>query len=424
MRRHALRFVACHGARRALVRMTRVAVSALVLAAGPGAAQELSGLARLDVAQSEVRDARSGLEVELYLSQPVPWRVFTLDDPRRLVLDFREVDWRGASRAAMLNADRATDVRFGALRPGWSRMVVDLAEPLAVEEAGMAVGAVDGTAHLLVRLDPVPEADYAARAGAPEDPDWAFLLQSDPTAAVPTEADDGMLTVVIDPGHGGLDPGAEHGGVSEAAVMLQLGLELREALARVPGVRPVLTREADDFVPLSTRMSIARAAGADLFISLHADALEGLQATGASVYTLTDAALEEASLRMAERHERGDLLAGLDLSGQDDTVAMVLMDLARMETAPAGNRFADALISTFEDLNAPLNNRPRRQAPLAVLNAADFPSVLLEVGFLSNDADRARLTSAAGRAAVIDAVVLAILEWAANEEALAPLIRQ
>jgi len=387
-------------------------------------AQEFTGLARLDTAQSGVRDQRGGLEVELYLSQPVPWRVFTLDAPRRLVLDFREVDWRGASRDAMLAGDRAADLRFGALRPGWSRMVIDLAEPLVVDEAGMRVDATDGTAHLLVRLERASAEDFAARAGAPEDPDWAFLLRTDPTAPALPAARDDVLTVVIDPGHGGIDPGAEHGGISEAAVMLRLALELEEALARVPGIRPILTRRGDDFVPLSERITIARAAGADLFISLHADALEGLQATGASVYTLTDEALEEASLRMAERHERGDLLAGLNLSGQDDTVAMVLMDLARMETAPAGDRFADALVATFDDLGVPLNSRPRRQAPLAVLNAADFPSVLLEVGFLSSDSDRARLTSAEGRAGIVDAVVLAVTEWAAGEAALAPLIRQ
>ena len=196
------------------------------------------------------------------------------------------------------------------------------------------------------------------------------------------------------------------------------------ALGRLEGVQPAITRADDTFVPLQERLTLARGAGADLFISLHADALEGVQATGASVYTLTQAAADDASQRMAERHEGGDLLAGVDLSGQGDEVAMVLQDLVRLETTASGERFADHLVQAMGDTGAVLNSRPRRQAELAVLNAADFPSVLLEVGFLSNDADRARLTTQQGRAPIVAAVLLAVGRWAIDEAALAPLIRQ
>lgn len=395
----------------------------LIHGAGMAVAQGFSGLARLDVAESGVRDLRRGMEVELYLSQPVPWRVFVLDEPRRLVLDFREVDWRGASAEALLQGEAASDLRFGALRPGWSRMVVDLAEPMLVEEAGMRVTESDGTAHLLIRLRDAEAAEFTAAAGAPDDPDWA-LLASDPTAAPAMSQDQGGLIVVIDPGHGGIDPGAQHGGEREADLMLALGYELASALERVPGITPYLTRDSDIFVPLEERMTLARNLGADLFISLHMDALEGLQATGASVYTLSDDAGEEASQRMAERHERGDLLAGVDLSGQDDQVATILMDLARLETGPAGDRFADALVQVMRETGVPLNSRPRRHAVLAVLTSADFPAVLLEVGFLSNEADRARLATPQGRAGVVEAVMRAISRWSLEEQALRPLMRQ
>jgi N-acetylmuramoyl-L-alanine amidase len=232
------------------------------------------------------------------------------------------------------------------------------------------------------------------------------------------------LVVVIDPGHGGLDPGAEHGGTQEADVMLALAKELAAALARIEGVQPALTRTDDSFVALQERLTLARGVRADLLISLHADALEGPQATGASVYTLTTAATEAASQRMAERHESGDLLAGIDLSGQGDEVATILMDLARLETGASGDRFADQLVQAMRDTGAVLNSRPRRVAELAVLIAADFPSVLLEVGFLSNDADRERLTTPQGRAPIVAAVTLAVGRWAIEEQALAPLIRQ
>ena len=406
-----------------ILKRTALGLIALLLGCQALVAQDqFSGLARLDVAQSQVRDLGDGLAVTLYLSQPVPFRVFTLDTPRRLVLDFREVDWRGATRAGLLNADHATDLHFGVLRPGWSRLVIDLAGPYLIDTAGMTVDQTVGTATVAVHLIAGTAAGFAALAGAPPDPDWTL---SPVTATQPApDAPDGPLTVVIDPGHGGIDPGAERDGLVEKDLMLQLGLELADAVNRTDGVQAVLTRSTDVFVPLADRMSIARAAGADLFISLHADALDADAAMGASVYTLSDAAVDEASQRMAERHDRGDLLAGVDLTGADDTVATVLMDLARLETAPQADRFADTVVQALEDAGAGVNRHPRRTAPLAVLNAADFPSVLIEVGFLSSQRDRAALQDADGRGRIVAGIVTAIGQWAVAEAARAPLIRQ
>jgi N-acetylmuramoyl-L-alanine amidase len=401
----------------------------LWLLAGAAAAQEFSGLARLDVTQSRVAEVGDGVEITLYLSQPVPWRVFTLDEPMRLVVDFREVDWRGARPEDLIVGRPASDVRWGALRPGWSRMVVDLVAPMGVVEAGMDVREADGTATLRLKLEPVAAEVFRTAAGAPPDPVWDGIEAEASRAATmlapAPEDDDGITVVAIDPGHGGIDPGAEREGLVEAQLMLALGLELAEAVDRSGTMRAVLTRQEDIFVPLAERMTIARAAGADVFLSLHADALEEFDAaTGASVYTLSQAAVDAASERMAERHNRGDLLAGLDLSGQDDTVATVLMDLARLETAPASVRLADVLVQTMGQAGAVMNSRPRREGPLAVLNAADFPSVLVEVGFLSSAADRERLTSVEGRGAIITGIVDGVQLWAADEEVRRGLLRQ
>lgn len=394
------------------------------LSIAPAGAQDFTGLARLDVGQSRVTDAPDGASITLYLSQPVPWRAFTLDDPRRLVLDFREIDWRGASRAGLLQTEAASDLRFGTLRPGWSRMVLDLDRPLAIATAGMEVVKQDNTAILRLHLTETSAADFADRSGAPPDPAWDLLAGIDLTAAPPAARADGPPVIVIDPGHGGIDPGAERGGLVEAHLMLTLAFELSEALIRTGDFEVVLTREADVFVPLAERMTIARAAGADALLSLHADALEMDAAVGGSVYTLSAQARDQASQRMAERHNRGDLLAGLDLAGQDDTVATILMDLARLETAPRAERLADALVAALREAGAALNSRPRREAPLAVLNAADFPSVLIEVGFLSSAADRARLSTAEGRAPIVAGIVRGLQAWAEDEAIRAPLLRQ
>ncbi len=411
--------------RQVVIGVLLLALALLLAHPRPALAQDFAGLARLDVAQSQLRDGPDGtLDLTLYLSQPVPYRAFTLDDPRRLVIDFREVDWRGATRAAMLNADGATDLRFGVLRPGWSRMVVDLAGPMVLDAAGMAVDKVTGTATLHVVLSPTTAEAHAAAAGAPPDAGWDMLAALDITLPAAAPRAGGALVVVIDPGHGGIDPGAERGGMVEAQVMLQLAVEVAEAIARAGEMQPVLTRQSDIFVPLADRMSIARAAGADVLISLHADALETDQASGASVYTLSAEAVDQASARMAERHDRGDLLAGVDLSGQDDTVAMILMDMARLETGPQGVRLADALVAGLRDSGARLNSRPRREGPLAVLNAADFASVLVEVGFLSSELDRAALATPEGRAPLVAGIVLALQRWVAGEQARAPLLRQ
>ncbi|MEJ6398665.1 N-acetylmuramoyl-L-alanine amidase [Yoonia sp. 208BN28-4] len=404
--------------------MLKRAFALAALMALPAVAQDFSGLARVDMGQSQIVDAGRSLQIDLHLSQTVPYRVFTLDEPPRLVADFREVDWTGVNRAGLDNADLAEDVRFGVLRPGWSRLVIAMAGPLGIAQAGMTVEPDSGAAHLAIMLNPVTEDAFAANAGAPQTQGWGPLVPETPDLPAPVPDADGTLTIVIDPGHGGIDPGAVTHTVHEADLMLALGIEVADALNRAEGFRAILTRDADVFVPLEARMSIARAAAADLFISLHADALEEDEAEGASVYTLNAEGSDRASQRMAERHERGDLLAGLDLTGQDDTIAGVLMDLARAETAPRGQRFADTLVAGLEGAGAKLNSRPRREGRLAVLNAADFPSVLVEVGFLSNADDRALLQTAQGRARIATGIVSAIQTWALDEAVRAPFVRQ
>lgn len=397
----------------------------LVLLAWPLQAQEFTALARLDPAASRIETDEDGaLEVTLYLSQAVPWRIFTLDEPMRLVLDFSELDWRGATREGLGGGDSVTDLRFGALRPGWSRMVLALAEPLAIDTAGMEVSTRDQTATLRLRLTPTDAAAFAALAGAPADPGWEALMALDVTPPPAPPPADGLPVIVIDPGHGGIDPGAERGGLVEADLMLALALELAESIDRTGLMRAVLTRNEDSFVPLRTRMTIARRMGAVAFISLHADALEEDAARGAAVYTLTQEALDQASAQMVERHERGDLLAGLDLSGAGDGIAAALMEIARLESAPASERLAAALVEGLREAGAVLNSHPRREAPLAVLRAADFASVLLEAGFLSDEGDRERLSTPEGRAPIVAGLTAALPGWLDEEERLEGLQRR
>lgn len=403
-----------------VIRLGMILLASLAHAEGGG----FSGVARLDAQASAITDTRDGLGVHLRLSQGVTYRVFTLDAPARLVLDFHEVDWGGTEAVGLNHALRAKGVRMGQIRPGWSRMVVDLAAPHVLQEAGMTIDRSTGIADLRVLLGG-PDADaFAAGAGVPDLPGWDLPDPQSAVRAAPRGSGDAVLRVVIDPGHGGIDPGAEVDGVSEKDLMLQMARDVREVLVRAGGVEVVLTREADEFVSLERRVALAHRAGADMFLSLHADAYSDARARGTSVYTLSDSASDAASAALAERHNRADILAGVDLSGKDDGVADVLIDLARMETMPRSERLADVMVTTLRAHDMPLLTRPLRQAGFSVLKAPDIPSVLVELGYLSSPRDLENLRDPLWRARMAEALRDALIAWRAQDSARAGLVRQ
>ncbi|MCG6903980.1 MAG: N-acetylmuramoyl-L-alanine amidase [Rhodobacter sp.] len=396
-------------------------VMALVPVGGVADAQGLTALARVDAAASAVQDTSGGAELVLQLSQPVPYRVFTLDAPRRLVLDFSEVAWDGLTADGFDRSDRIGGVAMGAFQPGWSRMVLQLETPLVIDTVEMQTGQ---GARVVVALREVAPDAFADRAGAPDIA--GFTLPKPQPVAQPRPRQNGErpVMVVLDPGHGGLDPGAQRGDVIEADLMLQFARELREVLLRAGGFEVMLTRDDDLFVPLEMRQSLARAMQADVFISLHADALAEGRASGATIYTLSEEASDIASEKLAERHDRADLLAGIDLSDQDDVIAGVLMDLARAETAPRSDRLAEALVAGLRDNIGNLHKRPRLEASFSVLKAADIPAVLIELGFMSSERDLQHLTSPDWRAQAAGGIRDALRAWVVEDAAQAALLRQ
>lgn len=378
-------------------------------------AQDLSALARMDPAQSYVRDVGQGVEIRFSLSQPVPWRVRFRADPPRMVLDVREVDWAGVETVLESSA-HVSGLRAGVFRPGWSRLVMDLSGPMALSLAEMST---QNDTKLALRLDPTSAEAFAAAAAQPELPGWGMPNVTDlakPPARIP-----GRWIVVLDPGHGGIDPGAERDGQTEAELVLQFAREFKELLLRDGRFQVVMTRESDHFVPLETRISIARAAEADLFLSLHADALSEGEAVGVTLYSLSDEASDAASAALAERHERDDLLAGVDLTAQDDMVASVLMDMARTETMPRIERLADALETAIANAELTMHRRPHQKAGFSVLKSPDIPSLLIELGFMSSAADLERLNDPVWRANMAEALRQGIVTWAEAEAAIRDL---
>lgn len=384
--------------------------------------QELSALARVDPAGSSIEDGWFGRsDITLRLSQGVPYRVFTLDAPARLVVDFREVDFQGLRADALLDgAERIAAARFGAFQPGWSRMVFDLAALMLPREIGMAVEPDTGRATLEIMLKTAEQNEFAAASGAPDDPNWVPAFLSAPAPA-PTGED--RFTVVLDPGHGGIDPGAERDGVNENELMLSFGRTLADILRRA-GLDVVLTRDEDVFVALQTRVAIAHRVQADLFVSLHADSLSQGEAKGATVYVLSEEASDAATAHLAARHNRSDIIAGADLTGSDDQVAQVLLDLARQETEPRSAALAQALIGAMDAAGGPMNRRPLRKAGFSVLKSADIPSALVEIGFLSSKRDLQNLSDPVWRRGMAEGMARGILAWRDADDARAALVRQ
>ncbi|NKX46388.1 N-acetylmuramoyl-L-alanine amidase [Roseicyclus persicicus] len=400
--------------------MPLLAALAVCLTALAAPAQGFGALARLLPEETRLHGGETGIDITLGLSQPVPFRVFTLADPARVVVDFREVafgDWADtADLPPGIEAMEAGPARTA----GWSRLVLTLSAPFAPTTAAMTTDPATGRAAVALRLVPVPEAEFRAAAGTPPE-------ATAPPAVLPEgagAAGDGRLVVVLDPGHGGVDPGAVRGEHTEADLVLTFARELRDALRRSGRAEVVLTRDADLFVPLPTRVTLARAAGADLFISIHADALAEGTARGATVYTLSDTASDAAAEALAEQHDRADLLQGIDLHGADDVVAGVLMDLARLETAPRSAALATALVEGIGAAGLRLHPDPQGEAGFTVLRAADIPSVLLEIGFMSDARDLGDILDPDWRAQMQAALVEAILGWAEADAARMALARQ
>jgi N-acetylmuramoyl-L-alanine amidase len=223
--------------------------------------------------------------------------------------------------------------------------------------------------------------------------------------------------IVVDPGHGGIDPGTVGiNGVLEKDVTLDVGHRLKTLIERSGRYDVVMTRDDDTLISLRDRIEIARHAGAALFISLHADSLGDSGFRGASVYTLSDQASDAEAARLAAKENRADIIAGTDLSAHDEIVAGILIDLAQRVTNNKSIEFADVLTGELADVTALVRNT-RRFAGFVVLKSPDVPSVLLELGYLSNPTDAANLATPAYRDRLARSTLSAIDRYFASLDA-------
>jgi N-acetylmuramoyl-L-alanine amidase len=350
-------------------------------------------------------DTQTRLIVDL--SQKVEIRAFTLANPYRVVLDMPQVTFQFPPKAGEVGRGLIKAFRFGLVMQGGSRMVIDLARPAQVDMAFVLGAANDQPARLVLHLTATEREAFmrsvALESRAPEG--------SKPQTPPETKVNgDSRPLVVIDPGHGGIDNGTRAAsGEMEKTIVLEFSSLLRDKIEKTGKYRVLMTRTDDTFVALGDRVQFARARQAALFISIHADALRRREgdAQGATVYTLSERASDARAARLAEAENQADVIAGLDLSAEEKDVAGILIDLARRETKTFSVQFAHTVVETLKNATR-LHQHPLKSARFVVLKAPDVPSVLVELGYVSNRADLKSLISTEWRDRTAESIVRAI----------------
>ena len=353
------------------------------------------------------------------MSERPRYRVFTLADPFRVVIDLPELQWVPGQGVPGVRGGLISAMRFGLFAPGTSRVVLDVSAPVRVKRVFLITPKAGYPYRFVVDMVPVSREDFfaAARGGAVvSDPPLAPTQSA--LAAPPKPKTDERPTIVIDPGHGGIDPGARSiTGVDEKTIALIYARELKRQLEASGHYRVHLTREKDIFIRLRDRIAIAERMEGELLISLHANNHDSPKIRGVSIYSLSEKASDAEAEALAAKENKADIIAGIDLSDQTETVSKILIDLAQRETMNLSKQFANTLVGEVGKVTKLLGNT-HRSAGFAVLKSATVPSVLIEIGYLSNRAEERLLRSRKHRTRVTGAILKAIEAYFARQDTL------
>lgn len=388
----------------------------------------------------------SSTRIVVELSHRADFRAFMLQNPTRLVIDLPAFEWR-ASLPSSQTGSLVGAIRNGLLQPGISRIVIDLNKPSSLKSAFFLPSGPQVSDRVVMDVSPIsspvaapndkmfgslntpppkfgqnpPETPTPKSFAAPksfsapaDEPKKETNALQTPAAYVapekpPVFKGGSKPMIVIDAGHGGEDPGAiGAGGRKEKEVTLAAAKELASQLEATGRYRVHLTRSTDVFIKLQERVAISRKHNADLFISLHADSIDKPGVSGASIYTLSNKASDAQTAKLAARENQADLIAGVDLSHEDKEVANILIDLAMRDTMNQSKYFANTVVKQASGTGIRMLEKPHRFAGFAVLKAPDVPSVLIEMGFMSNAKEVSQLSSPDYRKKMAGAIVRGI----------------
>ena len=394
--------------------------------------QNASVAADLSVNSMRIGTHPEKTRIVIELSRKTDFRAFLLHNPERLVIDLPAFDWR-ANLPSANNGNLVGAIRNGILQPGISRIVIDLKDDVDLQSAFFLPAGPNISDRVVIDIaradgayDPakdrmfgnlaaqggkqIPQSNPAHVLTPPQKPvSEAETAGPSPVPAPKTANKGPKPMIVIDAGHGGDDPGAvSPNGAKEKTVTLAAAQELKKQLEATGRYRVHLTRGNDTFIKLQDRVKIGRKNGADLFISLHADSIDKPGVSGASIYTLSNTASDTQTEKLAARENQADLIAGVDLSHEDKQVANILIDLAMRDTMNQSKFFANTVVKQAGNKGIKLLDKPHRFAGFAVLKAPDVPSVLIEMGFMSNKKEANQLSSPEYRRKLVGAIVSGI----------------
>ena len=342
------------------------------------------------------------------LTRKIDLHAFTLADPYRVVVDIPQLTFKLPPNAGQSGRGLIKAFRYGLIMEGGSRIVLDVTRPVRVDKAYVMDAAAGDPARLVLDLVPTDRQSFLHEI-AVEDRLLAAQPPHPQAKATEKSADPRPL-VALDPGHGGIDTGTvASSGQMEKNIVLDFAKRLRERIERSGKFRVLMTRSDDTYVPLDDRVRIARNAGAALFVSIHADSLphkEG-DAQGATIYTLSNKASDAKAAELADKENGADVIAGVDLKSEPNDVAGILIDLAQRETKTFSLQFAHDVVADMKGV-ARLHKEPIKSAGFRVLKAPDVPSVLVELGYVSNRQDLKSLMSDAWRDRTADSIAKAI----------------
>jgi N-acetylmuramoyl-L-alanine amidase len=370
----------------------------------------------LQAAEVSVRGIRIGGDVKLTrfvidLDHRVAFSHLLLADPYRVVIDLPEAEWEIGLRGVASGKGLIGQYRYGLFRPGVSRLVLDLNGPAEIKKIFHLDPSGKYGDRLVVDLVPTSRANFVKAVERTRKARIPIAQPEKRKAAQVPKPTSGKRVIIVDAGHGGVDPGALSViGVPEKRIALAVAKEIQRALQRNSDYVVLMTRDRDIFVSLPKRVEFARQAEADLFLSVHADSIKNPRVSGATVYTLSEKASDKEAATLARKENRSDLIAGLDLKGETDQVTSILIDLAQRETMNYSARFANFLVPELKR-RVTMRSNSHRFAGFKVLKAPDVPSTLMEIGYLSNREDARRLNSREGREGIAVAVVAAVAQY-------------
>ena len=394
-----------------LAPLLRALLAAAGMVAAPcaaGATERADGVPVASDARIAGDEGRTRFVVDL--SQRVDVTAFTLADPDRVVVDLPQLVFQLPPKIGEAGRGLIKAFRFGLVMQGASRIVLDLTGPVRIDKAFVLDSADSQPARLVVDLVATDRDSFLRNIALADGPRRREGAAARPEREQPAKNDDPRPLIVLDPGHGGLDSGTSApSGEKEKNIVLEFAQQLRDKLEKTGKYRVRMTRDDDRFVPLADRVQLGRSQQAALFISIHADALPNhdADARGATVYTLSDTASDAEAERLADDENRADAIGGVNLTNQSDDVADILIDLAQRETKTFSMHFARSLVGDLKAATR-LHKHPLKSAGFRVLKAPDVPSVLLELGYVSNGEDLKMLMSPAWRGKATDSIVAAV----------------